>query len=660
MRHKNWGVSNMTKSLLVIFLFLLGNIVPVIPAFSSVQDTSLLKQLNRKAYDNIRQSDRVAHCMRLLEEARKQQNAEYEGNALFLLIKSYYAKNIDSLFYWTELAVPLYLKEKRYEDLFRIKAWGIYTMTQEMKNKAVLDSVKTLKDLAKKLDFPDGVDMANQALANYYISIGLGEEGTELYEEVLAGMEKRNVPLVKRINIIRQLINKASSNLKCIEYLDRLKKYINICKREGLDKLDDENPLCFLEYSMYRSYAMSYVKEKMFEKAWEYLKKAEEVVKKYNMNSKDTELKAIYADYYYLNGQYGQSIQLYDSLLSVYDKRKMLQPYLENLSLKALALMDAGRYKEAAVAYRKYSHLNDSLSSASYYKNLAEMKTQHDVDRLELKNKQMEVEALRSHNQMLFLYGGVIVLGIICCLLGYLVYTVHRFGQQLKVAKEKAEEADRLKSTFLANMNHEIRTPLNAIVGFSQILIDEEDPENRQQYFRIIQNNNELLQRLIYDVLDLSKIESNTMAFNYTDVELFSLMKEIYSTILLRMSENVKLELKACEDIIYRTDRFRLTQIITNLLNNAIKHTEKGFIRFGYDRIGTEVHFSVEDSGEGIPEDKLESIFSRFVQLNEWDKGVGLGLAICQGLITKMHGTISVTSKLGEGTTFTVVLPVNG
>lgn len=272
----------------------------------------------------------------------------------------------------------------------------------------------------------------------------------------------------------------------------------------------------------------------------------------------------------------------------------------------------------------------------------------------------MEVEALRSHNQMLFLYGGVIVLGIICCLLGYLVYTVHRFGQQLKVAKEKAEEADRLKSTFLANMNHEIRTPLNAIVGFSQILIDEEDPENRQQYFRIIQNNNELLQRLIYDVLDLSKIESNTMAFNYTDVELFSLMKEIYSTILLRMSENVKLELKACEDIIYRTDRFRLTQIITNLLNNAIKHTEKGFIRFGYDRIGTEVHFSVEDSGEGIPEDKLESIFSRFVQLNEWDKGVGLGLAICQGLITKMHGTISVTSKLGEGTTFTVVLPVNG
>ncbi|WP_302573039.1 sensor histidine kinase, partial [Parabacteroides goldsteinii] len=240
----------------------------------------------------------------------------------------------------------------------------------------------------------------------------------------------------------------------------------------------------------------------------------------------------------------------------------------------------------------------------------------------------------------------------------YISYSRHRYGQQLKLAKEKAEEADRMKSAFLANMNHEIRTPLNTIVGFSQVLVDEDDLETRQEYADIIQSNNELLQRLITDVLDISKIESNTMTLSYADHNLPVLMKEIYNVIQLRMPENVKLELNECPPQLFYTDRNRLTQILTNLLTNAIKHTEKGFIRFGYEVTETDVIFSVEDSGEGIPDDKLEQIFSRFVQLNDWSKGVGLGLAICKGLITQMGGTISVSSVFGEGSVFTVVLPL--
>lgn len=127
-----------------------------------------------------------------------------------------------------------------------------------------------------------------------------------------------------------------------------------------------------------------------------------------------------------------------------------------------------------------------------------------------------------------------------------------------------------------------------------------------------------------------------------------------HSSVCLKAS----FELKECPAINFYTDRMRLTQIITNLLNNAIKHTEKGFIRFGYDILETEIKFFVEDTGEGIPEDKLESIFSRFVQLSDWSKGVGLGLAICKGLISKMGGTIAVTSKLGVGSVFYVTLPI--
>ena len=649
----------MKKSLLFLILYWLGGCLSgTFASNQALPDTTVLQQLYQEAMSKMMQADRLTYSTRLLEEARKKHNTKYEGNAMFLITKHYYGANLDSLFYWTSLATPLFLKEKRYEDLFRVKGWGIYALTKELKNKEALDSVSALKKLAIELDFPDGIDMANQALADNYISTGLKEEGTKLYEEILTGMESRNAPLVKRINIIRQLINRAATNQQCLQYLDRLRTYIELCKEQGVDQLDEENPLSFLEYLLHRSYAMSYTKEKIFNKALPHLKKAEEVAKKYNMKTKRTELMTVYAAYYRANGQYEKAIRLYDTLLVDLNNRKVMQSYLEMMSKKASALMGAERYKEAAVLYEQYSALNDSLSSASYYQQLAEMKTQHNVDKLELENKQMEVQALRDHNQMLFLYGGMIVLVIICCLLGYLTYTIHRFGRQLKVSKEKAEEADRLKSAFLANMNHEIRTPLNAIVGFSQILVDEEDAESRQQYFSIIQSNNELLQRLIYDVLDISKIESNTMTFSYKDIELLPLMTEIYSSTNLRMPEGVVLELKPCDNMIYRTDRSRLTQIITNLLNNAIKHTEKGFIRFGYEVIGENIHFSIEDSGEGIPEDKLESIFSRFVQLNDWNKGVGLGLAICQGLIVKMGGTIRVKSKVGEGAVFIVVLPL--
>ena len=242
--------------------------------------------------------------------------------------------------------------------------------------------------------------------------------------------------------------------------------------------------------------------------------------------------------------------------------------------------------------------------------------------------------------------------------MGYISYSRHRYGLRLERAKEKAEEADRLKSAFLANMNHEIRTPLNAIVGFSQVLVDEEDRETRLEFSNIIQSNNELLQRLIGDVLDLSKIESNSMPLIYKELDIGLLMKEIYSMILLRMPSGIELRLNDCEALVMEADKNRLTQILTNLLTNSIKHTEKGFIRFGYKRTAASVEFFVEDSGEGIPRDKIDSIFSRFVQLDSWSKGVGLGLAICRGLVEQMGGKIWVTSELGKGSIFYVTLPL--
>lgn len=234
------------------------------------------------------------------------------------------------------------------------------------------------------------------------------------------------------------------------------------------------------------------------------------------------------------------------------------------------------------------------------------------------------------------------------------------FEEDLISAKEKAEEADMLKSTFLANMTHEIRTPLNAIVGFSDLLGVEEDPELRQNYISLIKMNNDLLLSIVNDVLDISRIESDMMTFSYMDVYLPSFMKDIYNSIQLRRPEGVEITLDACPDIIFNIDRNRLWQICMNLLTNAVKHTKKGSIWFGYtlEDEGKMVKFYVSDTGCGIPKDELDNIFARFVQLSDFEQGVGLGLAICEGLVLKMGGNISVMSEEGLGSTFIFTLPM--
>ena len=624
----------------------------------NLPDKDKLVKLDTLSKDNILGLDYKVYSEMLLDEATRQQNDHYKGNALFLLGKYYYPRDPDSMRYYIELAEPIFISLNRLEDLFRMKGWNIYSLVNEGAEGQVIPAVDELKRLSRKLNYEEGMEIANQALADFYFNRGLSEEGQRLYEEVLENMENRNAPLIKRFNILRQLVNKGSDKEAHVRYLAKLHEYITYCEENDITDLDLDTSLDYVKFIYHRTLVADACKQKQPEVALRHLKEAERLVKENNMSLEVITISNLWIIYYKLTGQYAQGIQVAEELLksSIFQKRVM--SYLGIMLEQGDLYRSSGNFEKASDVYRNYLHLKDSVTSVNFYEDLAKLRMRHDVDKLELKNKQMELTAANAHSQLLMMGGGLILLVVVCCMLGFIAYSRHKYGIQSRIAKEKAEEADRLKSAFLANMNHEIRTPLNAIVGFSQILVDEEDPECRSQYYNIIQSNNELLQRLICDVLDLSKIESNTMALNYSNTELLPLMNEIYSMTLLRMPENVTLELKPCDNFIYYTDRIRLTQVITNLLNNAIKHTESGFIRFGYEFVDSKLRFSVEDTGEGIPEDKLDSIFSRFVQLNDWSKGVGLGLAICKGLVTKMKGTIGVTSKLGEGSVFYITLPI--
>lgn len=234
----------------------------------------------------------------------------------------------------------------------------------------------------------------------------------------------------------------------------------------------------------------------------------------------------------------------------------------------------------------------------------------------------------------------------------------------LSEALIKARQSDELKSAFLANMSHEIRTPLNAIVGFSSILssqIEEIDDEERKEYAELIEKNSCSLTRLISDILDISKIESNSMEFKYGDVSLNKLFAEIATSQSFNMQEEVKLELRlAEEDVTITTDSTRLEQVINNLVNNAKKFTEQGYIRIGYQKVNEDmVELFVEDTGRGMSEEVRTHIFERFYKGDTFVQGTGLGLSICQTIINRFNGTINVSSKEGEGSRFSILLPIH-
>lgn len=593
------------------------------------------------------------------------------------LTQYYYNKSDrDSLLYWSGIVDSISKSRNEYPDaLFDAKSYVCRDLLWRKNYEMALNDATDIYRLASKLKHTYGLICCVESLGLIYRAVFRDKDAVEFLQEGLNLLNATNGKHETKLRLASSMVGPSlrTGNLdQTATLFENYKKLIE--EQVKLNKNAGE------VYPIEREYWVFYCYYTIFCLNKKDMYQAKKSFDKANFYSDFPYLEGdfVHVLYIFMQACYYKETENYTQALFYINKLLTLESISEDYKLKADIQIAMGNLQGALVSYDELFKMATESNTETFFRQINQLRTLHEISNKEKQNYELQVSKERikhKQNQLLLSLFAVFILLVLL----YVLYVYFRRAQRLKDEllqekkaleeseknlrreTDKIEAANQMKSTFVANMSHEIRTPLNAIVGFSALLTDSSNsPEEREEYTSIIRNNTELMLNLVNDVLDLSRLEAGDMYFNLKCYPLFDCCKMALESIRNRMPEGVELTFTPDSDsVILYTDTLRLQQLLTNLLTNAMKFTEKGEINLSYalDADKKYVRIAVTDTGSGIPLEKQAALFGRFEKLNDNKQGTGLGLSICKTIAQNLSGSISIDLTYTKGARFVFVHP---
>lgn len=558
---------------------------------------------------------------------------------------------IDSIVAWEHQLSPILEQENQTELFFRIKQLLVYVHSLHGDIGQAIDEARLMYEKAEALKYNLGIALSNTAIGDAYYCSNMFKEAKDAYKEaILYPVSSPEDNYYKEMAILRlKSIFIGENNLQEAEIYRKMLLKSNA--------IHTNRTILFLHHTS--DVAYYYTLKKDLQKAQDSFREAEKIYNSCKEPFYRIPFLCAQGLYYETIGKNEPALQCYDNILQSIKQKMRSITYCQISYLKANLLAKTGKPKEAARLYENISEITDSIASPSYTHRINSLRASYQENRIKVENK-------AEYNRIFM--GGILIGALILAIIIYLA--LHILKQNKKIAeskrlleqsRQKAENAMHAKSLFLSNMSHEIRTPLSALSGFSNLLIDQElDTETRRQCGDVIQQNSDLLLKLINDVIDLANLEVGKMKFNFGYHDAIAICNNVIDTVnkVKQTKAELRLETSLASLQLY-TDNSRLQQLLINLLINATKFTPAGNITLKVELQPDEsALFSVSDTGCGIPPEKQATIFNRFEKLNETAQGSGLGLSICQLIIERIGGKIWIDTAYTDGCRFCFTHPV--
>lgn len=558
------------------------------------------------------------------------------------------AVSINDIIQWEDEIVTHYQNNKDYKRMFLMKQMAVYANSFNGRITEALNKANAMLAQAQQMDYDAGIALSYLALGDTYINAGMMSEAVEEYRIA--------INIIYRINDSEKLQERVFIQLvPTLIRLRRMEEAQVYLERMSIIYAHTQlNPFLLHAYQAYFN-----IYNGDFNKARQSIIAAETANKAKPSFLHTTTLKYIQAEYAKQTGNLDLAIQLYKDLTNFSRNSYIYTDYLRIKKSIAQIYTQLGRDKEACEVYQSINTNRDSINAHAYTAQINLLRTIYQVDRLDMANQ-------KQWNRML----SYLIIGSSLILAMFILFVIHIKKEnkrlaaskiKLTQAKSSAENSIRTKSLFLSNMSHEIRTPLNALSGFSAILTDSNiDKEIRQQCNDIIQQNSDLLLKLIDDVVDLSSLERGKMQFSLGTYEAVSLCRNVIDTVekIKQTAASVTFQ-TSLEQLELYTDEARLQQLLINLLINATKFTSEGSITLSLELQEDMALFSVTDTGCGIAPEKQSKIFNRFEKLDENAQGSGLGLSICQLIVEHLGGKIWIDTEYKDGCRFLFTHPLH-